>query len=503
VLVLLNFDSASVPLLERLVAEGRLPAVADLLARGRRYRLETPASYFPAGVYPTLYTGLELAEHGLYYPFQWDADAQRSRYVEAFPSPPTVWERLSDAGARALVVDAYESTPPRRLSGLWLSGWQFRNRVVLPARSRPKDAHRRLQRRLGSSPSVEEVFGAQSRQMLERMRRDLLAAPGRVALLAKHLLRHERFDLLWLTFSAAHLAGHQFWDLSQLPDAEAEPERSEELDQTLPEVYERVDEAIGEIVEAAGTDADVILFAVLGMGPDTSRVDLLPGMLEAVLGDRPGQARRPSAPGRALWRLRDGVPTRVRASVADLLPRRAVLDLTARLETRAGDWSRVRAFVLASDVVGYIRLNLLGRERKGVVEPGEAETLCSRIATGLATFADPDGAPSIASVERRGDVVADGPRAHMLPDLLVRWSERPATRVDCVVSPEYGEVRRVGRGSGRSGNHVDEAWAVVVPGRATEPEDRPQGRVVDLAATVCAAFGADPAGLAGRSLLLR
>jgi predicted AlkP superfamily phosphohydrolase/phosphomutase len=490
VLVLLNFDSASVPLLERLVTEGRLPAVAELLARGRRYPLDSPATYFPAGAYPTLYTGLELGDHGLYYPFQWDAAAQRSRYVEAFPSPATVWERVSRAGARSLVVDPYESRPPRGLRGLWLSGWQFRNRVVLPPRSRPEDAHPRLQRRLGRSPSVEEVFGTQSRPRLEAMRRALLAAPGRVAELAKYLLRQERFDLLWLTFSAAHLAGHQFWDLSHLPDAEG-------LERTLPEVYERVDEAIAEILDAVGDDADIVLFAVLGMVPDTSRVDLLPGMLDAVLGGRPAPG-----PGTALWRLRDTVSTNVRAWIADRLPRRAVLDLTARLETRAADWSRVRAFVLASDVVGYIRFNLRGREREGVVGPGETDALSERIAAGLATFAEPDGTPSIARVERRADVVAQGPCSDMLPDLVVRWSERPSTGLDRVVSPDHGEVRRAGRGSGRSGNHVDDAWAVVVPGRGREPADRPAGSVVDLAATVCTAFGAETTGLPGRSLLL-
>ena len=490
--MLLNFDSASVPLLEGLVAEGRLPAVAELLARGRRYPLESPATYFPAGAYPTLYTGLEVGDHGLYYPFQWDAAAQRSRYVEAFPSPATVWERVSRAGARSLVVDPYESRPPRGRRGLWLSGWQFRNRVVLPPRSRPDDAHRRLQRRLGRSPAVEEVFGTQSRARLEAMRRALLAAPGRVARLTTHLLRQERFDLLWLTFSAAHLAGHQFWDLSQLPEADRE-----RLGRTLPEVYARVDEAIAEILDAVGDDADVVLFAVLGMGPDTSRVDLLPGMLEAALGGRPTPG-----PGTVLWRLRDTVSTSVRASIADRLPRRVVLDLTARLETRAPDWSRVRAFVLASDVVGYIRFNLRGREREGVVEPDETEALAERIATGLASFTDPDGTPSIARVEAREDVVADGPCSQMLPDLVVRWSERPTTGLDRVVSPQHGEVRRAGRGSGRSGNHVDDAWAVVVPGPAREPDDRPGGRVVDLAATVCTALGADTTGLAGRSLLL-
>jgi len=104
-----------------------------------------------------------------------------------------------------------------------------------------------------------------------------------------------------------------------------------------------------------------------------------------------------AAAGRASRTSSAAVPTRARASVADRLPRSVVLDVTARLETRASDWSKVPAFVLPSDVVGYVRLNLRGRERDGVVEPAEAEGLRERIAEGLATFADPDGSPSIAA----------------------------------------------------------------------------------------------------------
>jgi hypothetical protein len=39
---------ASVPLLERMMEDGRLPTVADLFARGQRLPLETPAVDFPA-----------------------------------------------------------------------------------------------------------------------------------------------------------------------------------------------------------------------------------------------------------------------------------------------------------------------------------------------------------------------------------------------------------------------------------------------------------------------
>lgn len=501
-LVLLNFDSASRPLLDRLVEEGRLPVVRELFRRGAHYDLDTPATYYPAGTYPSLYSGREVADHGLYYPFQWSDREQRVRPRDHFPSPPAAWERVGGAGARVLLIDPYEASAPEQLNGLGVDGWQFRNRIVLPGWSRPRGARRRFERSLGRSPAVQEVFGSASLTTLRRMRRDLLAAPQRVADLTRHVLAKDRFDLLWLTFSATHLAGHHFWDLSQLGDAEQETARREGLDGTLAEVYAAADSAIGQVLDTVPDGVDVILFSGLGMGPNTSCVDLLPSMLSAVLSGRgrPASANRDS---NSSWRLRAAVPTRVRASVANALPRRAVLELIARLEVRAADWSQVRAFALPSDAIGYVRLNLHGREREGVVRPSERQELEEQIVDGLMSFTDPDGSRSIASVERIADVdppVAPGDRR---PDLFVRWSERPSTRLDRVVSAEFGEVRRLGGGSGRSGNHTDDAWAVVIPGASRQRAEPGRAKVVDIAATICALFGTDPSGLAGEPLLTR
>ena len=63
-------------------------------------------------------------------------------------------------------------------------------------------------------------------------------------------------------------------------------------------ILEATDAALGEVLEALPEDADVIVCSALGMGPDTSRADLLPGMLAAVVDGRTGTARwrrRPTA----------------------------------------------------------------------------------------------------------------------------------------------------------------------------------------------------------------
>jgi predicted AlkP superfamily phosphohydrolase/phosphomutase len=500
VLVLLNFDSASLPVLERMMDDGRLPTVADLFKRGRRSTLETPAVDFPAASYPVLYSGLDLSKHGLYYTFLWSPEEQRIRYVDRFQAPPSAWEVVSEQGAHVLVIDPYEAMVPAALNGYCFAGWQFRNRVVLPGWSRPRSAFGRFRRRFGRPPSLDEVFGTQSLSLLRTMQRNLLDAPGRVADLATHLLSRERFDLLWLTFSASHLAGHQFWDLSQLEPTELETAKREGLSETLERVYERIDSALAEILDQLPPDAEIVLFSIMGMGPNTSRVDFLPDMLDAVL--RGARSEDRPAPGSLLWRLRAAVPTQARTRIAEALPRRAVIELTTRLETRGIDWSKVRAFAVPSDALGYIRLNLRGRERDGTVAPDQADALVDEIVAGLTSFTDSDGSPTIAAVERVPESYRSANGAPLLPDLLVRWSDRPAAGVGRISSPTFGEIRRRGTGSGRSGNHNPDAWAVVVaPDSRRHDNKGGPSRVVDLAATVCAAFGAETDRLSGEPFL--
>lgn len=498
----LGFDSASVPMLERMLAAGDLPNLAGTIDRGRRLSLRTPAADFAAGAFYSLYSGVELADHGIFYPFQWSAAEQRARYVTAFDAPAPVWERLAEAGLRTLAIDPYESRPPARANGVFVCGWGFSDRVVLPRWSHPAGIGRRLERRFGRGPQATEVFGTPTPAQLLGLREKLLAAPGRIAALARELLGREPFDLTWLTFSAAHLGGHAFWDLSQLDPGGLDDRTRETLAGTLEEIYIEVDRALGSVLETIGEGADVIVTSAVGMDVNTSRADLLPEMLSAVLSNRAAE-EEPAGGGGAIWRLRSAVPVSARQRIADAIPRPVALDLTARLELRGHSWPRTPAFAHPADNQGYIRLNLRGREAEGIVEPGaEAEELIGRIAEGLRTFTDPDGSPAVAEIVRVPGLYA-GRHSGRLPDLSVRWSERPATGITHLRSDRHGTVRRHGGGSGRSGNHTPgDAWAVLAPasGSLAAPEDP---RLEDIAATICELTGANADGLTGRPLVSR
>lgn len=507
-IAVIQFDAASARLMERLEGEGRLPNLTKLKRRGSRVELETPAEHFPASAYQDLYRGVEVGDHGLFYPFQWGAGDQRIRLAGTFGAPPPIWDRLGEHGRSTLAIDPYECHRPHQAEGELVCGWGMRERVVLERWSVPNGGDREARRRHGKPPDVTEVFGAQTPRDLRRLRERFLAAPARVADLAIERLRQRSFDLAWIVFAAPHLAGHRLWEVPPYIDAEAiDLGERQRLNDALADVYQEVDAQLGRVLEALPSNCDVIVCSVLGMDQNTSRADLLPGMLAAVLGGERGTGAAPpegaDSDSGAMWRLRAALSGRARASIAAAMPDRLALELTARLELRGVDWSTTRAFAHPADNQGYVCLNRAGRERDGIVGDGEAAELTEQIREGLLDFRDPDGEPTVVAV----DEVADrwqGDAAGRLPDLVVRWRPTSSVALGAVHSPRFGSVQRQGYGSGRTGNHTDgDAWAILAP-RSGRPRDLGRlARVTDIPATVAAHTGIPLAGLSGEPLIER
>lgn len=499
-LAILVLDALNAPLVERLVSDGRMPALAQLRESGQRLQLVSSADHLEGSVHTTLHTGVEVSEHGVYSPFQWSAPEQRIRGRDSFQVPPALWDRLGRAGRRSLLIDPYDAVEPRQVLGAGVRGWQFTNRVALPVWSTPPRAHRQLARRFGRPRSGDEIFGRPRPADLLRLRRVLLEAPGRVADAAGELLAGEQFDLVWIDFAAMHLAGHQFLDVDAVA-ATGGIEKSEraDLQTALGDVYEAGDRALARVLSCLPANADIIVAAPSGMAAETDRSDLLPGMLTAVLGG--GAAEGSERGSWDLWRVRAAAPTSLRRWVARVLPDRVALGLATNLFLTGMDWRHTRAFAVPNDPGGAVRLNLRGRERDGIVDPGQAEELEQEIATGLATFRDRDGAPSVAAVERASELEPPGPASSLLPDLVVRWRQRPSAAVSEVTSPEFGTVHRRGLGSGRSGNHSGGAWAIVLGGPSRPLQASRPPRLVDVAATACVVLDVDSDGLPGEPLL--
>jgi predicted AlkP superfamily phosphohydrolase/phosphomutase len=498
-LVAVAWDAAEPSLVEAWMADGSLPNLRQLRDQGGYGRLRSSAGMLAGSPWPTFYSGTSPEVHGIYHYLQWSPEpaALLRPGPDWLPVRP-FWQDLSDAGRRVLIIDVPMAPPPQPLAGVEISGWSSHDRLAPPA-SYPEDVMRCVIDEFGDCPLGDEIFGCTSARSVLGIRDEVKESTRRLADLVTAWLTRGDWEFVLVAFGAPHRGGHRLWDLSGVRDSTVAG-REKALSHAMKEVYTACDEALGRIRAAAPEHARIVVFSLHGMGPNTSRVGILPEMLARILGEN---TQPPSSVriGRVTQSLVERVPVEWRHAAKKQLPR-AIKDwLTEKWYMGASDVSSQRAFSLVADLQGYIRINLRGRERNGLVELGEElDALCDRIQAGLRSFVDADTRePIVHDVVRVEQVCAPAERLQLLPDLVVRWTETSAARHRAVVSPDFGVVPwpvPSKQPDGRSGNHRDEGFV------AGLGKTEPQAHILDLAPTFLSCLAVRPPEImAGRSLV--
>lgn len=153
------------------------------------------------------------------------------------------------------------------------------------------------------------------------------------------------------------------------------------------------------------------------------------------------------------------------------------------------DWSRTRAYAIG---INGLYLNLAGREREGLVQPGaEQEALLAELKSRLEQVTDPLDGRRVIKTADRSDQVYHGDRRDIGPDIVVGyyrgWRGSNESAMGEIPSQVFTDNMLKW-----SGDHC--IAASEVPGiiMANRPLLREQPALVDMAPTILKLFGIDP-----------
>lgn len=177
--------------------------------------------------------------------------------------------------------------------------------------------------------------------------------------------------------------------------------------------------------------------------------------------------------------LRETLPPWLQHAVGQMVPGSVRDFVVDRAITAGHDWALTPAFATLASVSGYIRFNLRGRERLGVLDEG-SDTYCRYVQWLCEAFhsfriVEPEGA-LVKEISLTRDVFP-GPRQANLPDAVVSWTGVPTTSK--IHSPTLGTIAAE-LPTGRSGNHHPEGFSVVVERNGERGVARTAGDILDL-----------------------
>jgi predicted AlkP superfamily phosphohydrolase/phosphomutase len=415
VLTVVGLDAATFDVIDPLVAAGDLPVLGGLLARGAHGKLRSTTHPLTPLAWTTMVTGVNAGRHGIWDFSERDESGYRLRLVNgSYSRAPALWTRLSASGRRVGIVNIPFTWPAPDVNGFAIAGMDASARE--DGMTTPRDLVAKLQDKFGRL-LLDHSFPLDGRGGidLDYVRR---ACAQRIEIVRWLTAQYEP-ELLFTVFMSADHIHHLAW-----PDWEANGR-----DSTVAEVYRILDRTLGDLLKAVGAGdgngdgggGNILVVSDHGGGSLSGVVNLNAWLEQEgwlTYGAVKGEGTRKL--GHQLFELRRRFPKDMRYSFKQRMPW-----LRERAYKLRGysivDWPRTQAF--SYGLFGNICINLRGRERYGIVEPGEEyERLRTQIAERALELRSPAGDPVVTAVHRREDLYS-GPELEKIPDLIVEFRD--------------------------------------------------------------------------------
>ena len=528
-MLVLGLDGYENSLGDAMMASGELPALAALRASSAHALLDHG---------PAQRTGLawEHVASGLS-----PEDARRWSAVGFDPATYKAWQEGTvltpfpeGLKARTVVFDTpyFDLDRADRVQGL--VGWGAHDPGIAPS-SRPAALFGEMVARFGDYSAREHIYGLPwpCPDRCRRMATGLVEAV-RCRTDASLWLLQERcpdWELGVVVVSELHSAIEGLWHGVD-PDHPLRHHRSAApAGEGLHQVYRAVDRLVERFL-AAFPDAVVVAFSTGGMGANHSDVlsmALLSELLHRESFGTPLMVERsdwsaapdglpmlapednwhavmrglfpaPPAPAPRLWhriahRLRAWLPGRAHPSAQGARPQILAMDWMPATRYQPF-WSSMRAFALPSFYDGRIRINLVGRESQGLVQPQDYGTVCDDLIALLLECRDPrTGEGIVEAVERPAEGRDPRSLGPTESDLVIIWRGSLA-----LSHPRHGTLGPLPYR--RTGGHTGPHGMVLVRSQVLAPGDHGLRSTFDVVPTILDLLGEPPPRpLSGRSLL--
>lgn len=379
--LVIGLDGATFEIIKPMVEEGRLPNFERLMREGSFGPLRSSMPPITPAAWTSFATGKDPSKHGLYDFQLHEGDPEKKKSVNrTFVRAKSLWKILTEAGRRSIVIDVPLTYPPEEISGILIS------RVMAPEGKNcayPKSLYRKL-RKDGfiekSEENMAKKHGADKankeeekkprkvsgrkrarmkREQIKKSFRHMLKAIDKNVELASSLMKKEDWDLFMVVFMEADHAGHGFWRCQA----------------RVRKIYEKLDNAVGRLFEAAGADTVKFIMSDHGFTFVPYSFNINEWLNE-----------------KGLLAIKLDIPSKegmkeLRAFLRSAKKKRgqALSKFRYMLKT---DYAKTKAYLQSGTSYG-VRINLEGRDDAGTVRKEEYESFRGELMNGLRKIKHP------------------------------------------------------------------------------------------------------------------
>jgi predicted AlkP superfamily phosphohydrolase/phosphomutase len=493
-IIAIGLEAAEIDLILKWIKEGHLPTLATSMETGSWRKLMSTTEISSGATWASINTGVSPAKHGMgFYHRQLKNGSYQivKKYADEI-GYPLFWEKLSNAGKRAAILDIPVTYPVKDFNGVQLIGWGAEG-LNFKQSSQPRELLKEIFSRFGHHP-LEGWYQKVIEDVNEwnELKQKLITGVQLRTSIVKWILEKEAWDFFLVGFAEMHWVGHYFWHLIDDSNPEYNSEVAQVCGDAIFKVYKEVDNSINEIMQAY-PDVAFLIFSNTGMGPNYSGQHLIPEILKRTGLGANGKNQGSKnifdmiSPAKkwgpyAIKKVESIVSAETMEKAKKIVPEKLWDSWTRKFLAMGNNWKHSKAFTVPTDFTGAIRINLIGREPEGLVNPGkEYDDVCSEIKNTFLELVNPDtGKKAIKEVIKVRERY-NGKYIDDLPDIIVKWEGKYP--INSLYSSRIGTV--TGKlPDKRSGAHQTYGFIIANGKNIKSLKELEEKNIMDIAPTV-------------------
>ncbi len=423
--LVIGLDGATPELIERWVAEDKLPNLKKIIQGGVYGKLRSVYPPISPAAWTTFATGYNPGKHGT-YDFR---DYDNTRYScfadtivdsNAFAGK-SIWDLVGAAGQKVGVVTVPVTYPAWKVNGFMISGYPT------PDTSKSYTYPPELSKSIPSLVGDAAFFKSATHHVLLKEMDRLMHLTTDVSI---EQMKKENYGLFIMVVGATDRAHHDWWMYIDPEHPAYDPKEAKLYGDLILEVYKSADACVGKFLDAIDEGTNVIVMSDHGGGAHPKYYFNTNYVLRTLNMLKPSNKASKNKGGlrsafKQFYRIkirRFPYLEKVYRSLPQSLKKVATnLDSQTMMNLDDIDWKHTKAyrFPMYPPVEG-VMINVVGRQPEGCVQPGkEYEALRTRILEEVRDLRDPKtGEPIVLEAYRREEIYS-GERLEMAPDLIL------------------------------------------------------------------------------------
>jgi len=410
---IIGLDGGTFDLMDPWLSEGRLPNIKRLIDNGVRATLNSVILPFTPQAWGSFMTGMNPGNHGVFgfkekeegkYSFQF----VNNRSIKS----KTLWEYLGERGKDSILVNIPMTYPTEEIEGIIVGGMDSPG----------------VESDFTFPPEIkQEVFEVVKDYVIhlhvgagyldsDKKRRKAVAELIRMVACRERLILHfmEKYpwDFFAVNFSAIDQVQHHFWKYLK---------GNNEFAEVIPDIYKRVDEAVGRILEKMPSGTTVFMMSDHGSGAASSHVLFIDEWLreQGLLQFKTRISTRGLISKFVKWVL-TASSQKLSSSFKDRLMKwfpGIRVRSQSYIRRALIEWKETKAF--SGEHPSTLRINLKGRDAEGTVGTAEYEALRDELIERLESLTDPETGEILIEKVYKKEELYHGNCLHSAPDLIL------------------------------------------------------------------------------------